>query len=162
MDFEPHAGTSDADLNLLNAEKASNDYVIERLFDSGYFQIVDKDTMHEKLGDLKITGIIDAKTAQEIGEILDVRYIIYGNVVSIVAEDNKVEALLMVRIMDVNDGKILNAAKGLGKAKVSKKLDFIVVRVNSVKTSKACIHESLQKAAYQATDMLLDRLFERK
>ena len=162
MDFEPHEGTSDYSFDLLNAEKASNDYVIERLFDNGYFQIVDKDLMHEKLGDLNTNGIIDAATAKKIGKILDVEYIIYGNVISIVAENSLTEAYLSVRIMDVSNGRILMASKGRGKSRSSSGVDLLIFRIGTMEATQQSVHNALQKATYQATDILIDRLFNQK
>ena len=118
--------------------------------------------MHEKLGDLNINGIIDAATAKEIGKILDVEYIIYGNVISIVAENSLTEAYLSVRIMDVSNGRILMASKGRGKSRSSSGVDLLIFRIGTIEATQQSVHNALQKATYQATDILIDRLFNQK
>lgn len=169
MDFEPHNGTSDPNVNLVDAEMTVNEYIIQRLFDTRKFDIIDKDIKRAELKDLNTLGLIDPDTAKKIGEILGVRYIIYGNVTDVsigndveaVVNVNTVKAHLVTRIMDVETGRILMAARGEGKSKsAAVNIDNKnAIMIGNVKVSQDSVHNALQKAAFQAVDILTDRLF---
>lgn len=170
MDFEPHEGTSSANLDLMNAEKASSEYVIYRLAETKKLSVVDKETVQDKLSDLKITGVIDSATARKIGEILGVRYIVYGNVTDVTAATdkfgvsvNRVRAHLMIRIIDVETGRILMAARGEGQSESAFIGDATekIFTIGTVKVTQTSVHNALQKAAFQAVDILTERLFRK-
>lgn len=177
MDFGHHVGAATEDIVLDNAEKISSDYIIEALVESGRYDVVDKDMLAEKLAEanLKTTGIIDPDTAKQIGEILGVRYIIYGNVndvtgsstglqiYSVGADVNTVKAHIIARMMDVNTGDIVMAAKGEGKSKSSfakaGKENTGYITVGTTQISQVSVHNSIKKAAYAMVDKLTERLF---
>ena len=170
MDFEPHEGTSSTNLDLMNAEKASSEYVIYRLAETKKLSVIDKETVQDKLRDLKISGVIDPTTARKIGEILGVHYIIYGNVTDVTtATDkfgvnvNRVRAHLMIRIMDVETGRILMAARGEGQSESAFVGDATekIFTIGTVKVTQTSVHNALQKAAFQAVDILTERLFRK-
>ena len=177
MDFGKHVGASGKDIILTNTEKTSSDYIIEALVESGRYDVVDKELVMERLAEehLNTTGIIDPDTAKRIGEILGVRYIIYGNVndvtgsstgveiVSSGADVHTVKAHIIARMMDVTTGDIVMAAKGEGKSKSSlakvgtDKLG--VITIGTKKISQVSVHNAIQKAAYSMVDKLTERLF---
>ena len=171
MDFEPHEGTSSTNLDLMNAEKTSSEYVIQRLTSTNKFAVIDKDTKLEELKDTDTLGLISPEDAKKIGEILGVKYIIYGNVTDVsVATDkmlvnvNRVRAHLMIRLMDVETGKIVMAARGQGDSESAfiGESDGKFIAIGTVKVSEVSVHNALQKAAFQATDILTERLFGSK
>ena len=168
MDMGVHKGTSDPDVNLLNAEKASSEYVIQRLVTTNNFDVKDRTLILNVLEKFNILGLIDPDTAKKIGEILGVRYIVYGNVTNVSVDVEKalmtvntVKAHLVIRIMDIETGKILMAAKGEGESASAfvgdgeKNFFFI----GTTKVSQTAVHNALQKAAFQAIDILNERLF---
>lgn len=111
MDLGVHKGTSDPDVNLLNAEKSSSEYVIQRLVETNNFVVKDRTLILAALEKLNMLGLIDPDTAKKIGEIIGVRYIIYGNVTDVsvdvekaLATVNTVKAHLIIRIMDIETG----------------------------------------------------------
>ena len=165
MDLGVHKGTSDSDVNLLNAEKASSEYVIQRLVATNNFEVKDR------LQKFDMLGLIDPDTAKKIGEILSIRYIVYGNVIDVSVAVGKagvvvntVKAHIVIRIMDVDTGNILMAAKGEGQSASafigdSEKNFFFI---GTTKVSQTAVHNALQKAAFQAVDILNERLFRVK
>ena len=168
MDMGTHKGTSDPDFNLLNAEKSSSEYIIQRLVERKYFTVKDKDIVQDKLTDEKLntTGLIDPDIAKRIGEILDVDYIIYGNVVNVgLAETAEamvrvrtVKANLIIRVMDIKTGRILIAAKGEGNSKSASVLeDTKFIMIGTVKVSQTSVHNALRKAAFEAVDVLIEK-----
>lgn len=171
MDLGVHKGTSDPDVNLLNAEKASSEYVIQRLAATNNFNVKDRSLILNVLQKFNMLGLIDPDTAKKIGEILGIRYIVYGNVidVSVATEKvgvvvNTVKAHIVIRIMDIDTGKILMAAKGEGQSASaflgdSEKNFFFI---GTTKVSQTAVHNALQKAAFQAVDILNERLFRVK
>ena len=171
MDLGVHKGTSDPDVNLLRAEGASSEYVIQRLVETKNFEVKDRTLILNVLEKFNMLGLIDPDTAKKIGEILGVRYIVYGNVVDVVVEVEKalvtvntVKANIVIRIMDIETGNILMAAKGEGQSTSgfigdSEKNFFFI---GSTKVSQTAVHNALQKAAFQAVDVLNERLFRVK
>ena len=177
MDFGRHVGATTDDIVFENTDKTSSDYIIEALVESGKYDVVDKDLLAEKLmqENLNTKGIIDPDTARRIGEILVVRYIIYGNVNDVTGSstgvqiyDNgadvyTVKAHIIARMMDVTTGDIVMAAKGEGKSKSSlakvgtDSLGYITV--GTARISQVSVHNSIKKAAYAMVDKLTDRLF---
>ena len=170
MDFEPHKGTSEPSVDLLRAEMTTSEYVIQRLAEKNNFLIIDKDLKSEELKNVDILGKIAPEDARKIGKILGVRYIIYGNVLDVsLANDaeavvnlNKIRAHIITKIMDVETGKILMAAKGEGESTSAfigdDEIGFIVI--GATKVSQTSVHNALQKAAFQAVDILNERLFK--
>lgn len=171
MDLGVYKGTSDPDINLLNAEKASSEYVIQRLAATNNFEVKDRTLILNVLEKFNMLGLIDPDTAKKIGEILDIRYIVYGNVVDVSVAVGKagvvvntVKAHIVIRIMDIDTGKILMAAKGEGESASafigdSEKNFFFI---GTTKVSQTAVHNALQKAAFQAVDVLNERLFRVK
>lgn len=171
MDLGVYKGTSDPDINLLNAEKASSEYVIQRLAATNNFEVKDRTLILNVLEKFNMLGLIDPDTAKKIGEILDIRYIVYGNVVDVSVAVGKagvvvntVKAHIVIRIMDIDTGKILMAAKGEGESASafigdSEKNFFFI---GTTKVSQTAVHNALQKAAFQAVDVLNERVFKVK
>lgn len=177
MDFGRHVGAATDEIVLENTDKASSDYIIEALVESGKYDVVDKELLAEKLASNKLntTGIIDPDTAKRIGEILGVRYIIYGNVNDVTgsstgvqiyssgADVHTVKAHIIARMMDVTTGDIVMAAKGEGTSKSSStkvgtdRLGYITI--GTVRISQVSVHNSIKKAAYAMVDKLTERLF---
>ena len=159
-------GTSEPDINLLNAETASSEYVIQRLAMTKNFSVKDRSLVYEALKNLKMFGLIDPDNAKKIGKILGVRYLVYGNVtdVSVAVEKalvnvNTVKAHIVLRIMDVETGKILMASKGEGTSASAFGGDENFFVIGTVKVTQTAVHNALQKAAFQAVDVLNERLF---
>lgn len=177
MDFGHHVGATTDDIVFENTDKTSSDYIIEALVESGKYDVVDKDLLAEKLmqENLNTKGIIDPDTARRIGEVLGVRYIIYGNVNDVTgsstgvqiyangADVYTVKAHIIARMMDVTTGDIVMAAKGEGKSKSSlakvgtDSLGYITV--GTARISQVSVHNSIKKAAYAMVDKLTERLF---
>ncbi len=177
MDFGRHVGAATADIILTNTDKTASDYIIEALVESGRYDVVDKDLLAEKIAsnNLKTTGIIDPDTARQIGEILNVRYIIYGNINDVTGSSTGVQvyasgadvftvkAHIIARMMDVTTGDIVMAAKGEGKSKSSLakigKDELGYITIGTARISQVSVHNSIQKAAYAMVDKLTERLF---
>ena len=169
MDFSPHKGTSDADVELMNSEKVVSDYIIQELISTDKFNVIDKEIQSDLLDGLNLVGVINPETAKKIGERLNVRYIIYGNVMSVTIDDkaavvvnvHTVHARLTARIMDVETGKILMMAKGEGKSDGASLGDeSSLIAIGNVKVSQESVHNALMKASFQAVDTLVERLFK--
>ena len=176
MDFGSHVQTATDEIVLENSDKTATDYIIEALVESGKYDVVDKDLLAEKLAqeNLNTKGIVDPDTAKRIGEILGVRYIIYGNVNDVTGSSTGVQiynngtdvytvkAHIIARMMDVTTGDIVMAAKGEGKSKSSLTkvgADSIgYITVGTARISQVSVHNSIKKAAYAMVDKLTERL----
>lgn len=170
MDFGILKRELEENLSLKDVGLMTSDYIIERFADRKYFNVIERPHLTEKLQheNLITVGSISPDDAKKIGEILKVRYLIYGNVADVsLAEDNEVvvtvntiKARIIAKVLDVQTGKILMAAKGEGKsdsALVS--LDGeATVTIGTKRVSQVSVHNALKKAAFQATDILIERL----
>ncbi len=183
MDFGTRPGATTSEINIHNAEYTSSEYVINQLVKRQYFIVKDKDMVMNQLkaNNLKTTGLIDPETAKRIGDMLGVRYIIYGNVVNVSVSDTGTEILtnigggvnvctvkahMLGRMMDVETGDILMAVRGDGKSKSSfVKLragnDLInthVITVGTKKVTMDSVHNAIQKGAELMVDNMISML----
>ena len=177
MDFGTHPYAVTIDINILNAGKAAQEYILQRLFESKKMDIMDKDLFAEQLAaqNLNTTGLIYHDTAQKIGKILGVDYIIYGNVNDVTLSEIgtqvgiggvtvcTVKAHIIARVMNVETGEIVSAAKGEGKSKSSfvkvQGGEVLTVEVGKTKVTQDSVHNALQQAAFQTVDVLIGRLY---
>ena len=179
MDLGTHEGAVPFDINIFNAGKAAGDYLIRHLFALGKLNIMDRTLVEDKIkaANLNTTGLIDPDTAKKIGAILGVRYLVYGNVNDVTLSDTgvstfgagvdistvTVKAHIIIRVMDVETGKIISAAKGEGKSKGSfvriKGSPTITLDIGRTKVTQDSVHNALQKAAFQTVEVLLKRIY---
>ena len=179
MDLGTHEGAVPHEINILNAGKASSEYLIQRLFEVGKFNLMDRTLVEDKIraANLNTTGLIDPDTAKEIGEILGVEYLVYGNINDVTLSETgastfgvgvdistvTVKAHLIVRVMEIKSGKIIGAAKGEGKSKGSfvrvKGGTVATIEIGRTKVTQDSVHNALQKAAFQTVDKLISQLY---
>lgn len=182
MDFGTHAGAASSDVALANAEGTTSEYVITKLINDGKLVVMDKENVRSQLeaNNVKLVGLIDPDSAKVIGSVLHCQYIIYGNVndVSVSNTGTKMLGLIggdvnvctvkshvIARIMNVADGTIVMAAKGEGVSK-SSYTDLHTlkggIRIGTVTVTQESVHNALQKAAFNAVDILTQRLYGQK
>ncbi|MDO4921338.1 MAG: CsgG/HfaB family protein [Phascolarctobacterium sp.] len=184
MDFGTRPGATTAEININNAEHTSCDYIITRLVNRNCFNVMEKEFAlnSAKNEGLNIVGLIDPDTAKRIGELLNAKYLIYGNVTNVSVSDTgtsilghigggvnicTVKAHIMARMMDVNTGNIIMIAKGDGKSKSSfvkvvagsSLMNVNVIKIGTVNVTQDSVHNAIQKAAYAAVDDLMLKLF---
>ena len=155
MDLGNHKSNAELDFDLVNAEKSASEYIIQGL-NKHNVNIIDKELIQDELQrrNLNTSSLIDPDTAKQIAEILNIDYIVYGNVVSVTLEEkDKVTARIVARIMEVKTGKIIMAAKGMGKSESS------LFTVRDDNANQENIHNALKKAAFQSVDILVERLY---
>ena len=175
MDFGK-LSTASGGVNDYNVGLAVSEYIIEALVESGKFDVMAGEHVKEILveNDLDIAGIIPPSKARQIGKILGVRYIIYGNVndvnndtftleiISNGADVHTVKALIIARMMDVETGEIVTAARGEGKSKSSKvkvsAMNVGYLTIGTTRVSQVSVHNAIEKAAYSMVDLLIKRL----
>ena len=179
MDLGTHEGAVPIDINIFNAGKASSEYLLQRLFEVGKFNVMDRTLVEDKIqaAGLKTTGLIDPDTAKKIGEILGVEYLVYGNVNDVTVSENgastlgvgidistiTVKAHIIVRVMEIETGQIIGSAKGEGKSKGSfvrvKGTPFATISVGRTKVTQDSVHNALQKATFETVDKLINQFY---
>lgn len=178
MDFGTHPGAVTADINIFNAGKTAHEYILQSIFESNKLNIVDRFMVESTIQseNLNTTGIIDADTARRLGKILGVKYIIYGNVNDVTLSNTggqigpgginicTVKSHIIARIMNVETGEIISAAKGEGVSKSSfVKIHGgvpVILTIGKTKVTQDSVHNALQNAARQTVVILLERLFD--
>ena len=177
MDLGFHEGTSESAFDTLDIGKSAGEYVAMRLVENEHFTVIDKDVISEQLSEanINVTGLIDPKTARHIGEILGVRYIVYGNVADVTLDSKSetqysengipslhntetVRATVVLRIMDVESGRILMASKGTGFDDTYSGWAFLI-EFGTFKVPQTSVHNALRSAAFKAVDLLVQRLY---
>lgn len=176
MDFGTRPGASETEISLNNAEYVTSEYIIDRLVDDKCFLVKEKDFVMRSVNDANIStvGIIDSDMAQKIGKLLNVRYILCGNIANVSLSEasgglsaagltkNTVQAHIVGRVMDTQTGSILYMAKGTGKsASTYTKVKGIVggtVTLGTVQVTQDSVHNAIQKAAYAMVDELNKKL----
>lgn len=133
LPFSKKADVSD-DLKLEDGEMVS-EYIIEALFDSGRFNVIEREQMKAIADEhsFNMTGLVDLGTAVQIGKLCGVKYLIYGSIVGLSTKEgefgydnsaiggignkkHKVIANLTARIIDVETGRIVLAGHGNGSS----------------------------------------------
>ena len=176
MDFGTHPGAVPIDINILNAGQAANEYVTFRLIESGKLNVIDRFMVEEKINaeGIKTEGLVDPDSARKIGELLGVKYIIYGNVNDVTLSNVgtsvlstgvtvcTVQAHLIMRMMNVETGDIVMASKGEGKSKSSfvyaKGGPILTVEIGKTKVTQDSVRNVIEQSAFSAVDVLLQRL----
>lgn len=179
MDLGTHEGAVPFEINIFNAGKASSEYLIQRLFEVGKFNVMDRTLVEDKIRALNLntTGLIDPDTAKKIGEILGADYLVYGNVNDVTLSETggstagigldiskiTVKAHLIVRVMEIETGRIIGAAKGEGKSSGAfvriKGSPVAVFEIGRTKVTQDSVHNALQQAAFQTVDKLIKQLY---
>lgn len=173
MDLGAFKDSYSSDLNTENIGAMAADYIIEALSETKKFTIIDRETFAKEMEDkkLKTSGIIPPSVAKEIAKILHVDYLVYGNVNSVDGDSLTVEVIMnggnfhsvkvcmIVRVVEIETGNIIVAAKGEGVSKSSEikvgksKLGFITIGKNKI--PQISVHNATKKAAYSMVDKLV-------
>ena len=151
--------------------------ILKDIFSGKTLNVIDRFLVEEKIkaARLNTEGLIDPDTALKLGKILGVKYIIYGNVNDVTLSDVgtqigiggvticTVKSHIIVRMMNVETGEIISAAKGEGKSQSSfvkiQGGEVAVIEVGRTKVTQDSVHNAIQKAAFQAVDILIERLY---
>lgn len=176
MDLGAFNGAYSSDLNTENIGAMASDYIIEALSETGKFTIIDKENVAKEIDaqKMKISGVIPPSIAKEIAKILNVDYLIYGDInsvdgdsliIEVVSNGGKfhsVKVSMIVRMMNVKTGDIVTAARGEGVSKSSEikvgkgKIGFITIGKNKI--PQISVHNATKKAAFSMVDNLIKNL----
>lgn len=180
MDLGIHSGACSSSIADSNYGIIGSEYIISRLINRKVYTVMDKELVRDRIREqgLNMTGLIDPDTAVRLGKNLHTQYLLYGNVNDITVSDtgtsvgssisggmqvNTVKAHIILRMLDVKTGCIVGAAKGEGRSRSTKtevgsdKLGMVSIGVKKV--PQVSVHNALEKAAYNAVDILLNRLY---
>lgn len=176
MDFGQHSGAMTSELSGDRLGEMVSEYIVQALSDSGKFLVVDKDLPAEKFMEAGVLtrGIIPPSAAKKIAEILNVRYLIYGNLDGVDSNTftlkvyesggkfHTVHARVIMRMMDVTDGRIVCVAEGNGESKSSKvgvQNDVLKISVGRHSVSTDSVHSAIKKSAYSLVDEMVRSLW---
>ena len=179
-DFGTHPNDVPIDINIMNAGLLTGEYITAKLVNDGKLSVISRDLIQHRIEqeNINTTGLIDPDTAKRLGEILGVKYIIYGNVNDVTLSElgthinfavgggvdvATIKAHIIARVMDVDTGEIIIAAKGEGQSKSSyvkiKSAPIFTVAVGTKTVTQDSVHNALQKASYDVVTKLEERMF---
>ena len=153
----------------ISVDKLVSDYMIECLVDSGKFTVMDIETFVEKIHAHKIQNLGESNlsSARKIAEQFNVDYLIYGNfdrtyddnfMLEVKFEKQKfisVQAVLIVRMMNVKTGEVVTVVKGEGVSKRSELDTEDLKSLDSNKVPMISVHNAIKKAAFDVVDKLV-------
>ena len=180
MDFGSRPYATSAEVRTQDLGGAASDYFIHALLKNG-FGVVDKDIATEQILGISANGIVEPNAAKKIGEILGVRYILYGNVsnvslsdITVEVEDDSyegsvtlctVKAHVIARIMDVQSGNVVMMFKGDGASKstyVEAGKHGNVIAVGSGRVTLDSVNNAIQKATLEIVGKMSAKCTETK
>lgn len=177
MDFALPQGISSAELVADGSYTGVGDFIVKELLTDNRFNLIDKAIYSEQLikEHVKTVGIIDQESAKKIGKIMNVRYIIYGNVTELGNDTNEngvcgvglnlhnVKAKVTLRMLDVQTGNILLAISGEGKSESSnvevKMNEDYGLQIGTSRVSSISAYNAIQKAATNVVENFKTKCF---
>lgn len=177
MDFALPKGISSAELEADGSYTGVGDFIVKELLTDNRFNLIDKAIYSEQLikEHVKTVGIIDQESAKKIGKIMNVRYIIYGNVTELGNDTNEngvcgvglnlhnVKAKVTLRMLDVQTGNILLAVSGEGKSESSnvevKMNEDYGLQIGTSRVSSISAYNAIQKAATNVVEKFKTKCF---
>ena len=169
MDFGTHPNDVPIDINIMNAGLLSSEYITTKLVNDKKINIISRDLIQNKLQEehISTSGLINPEDAKRIGEMLGVKYLIYGNVNDVTLAETgthinfvmgggvdvaTVKAHIIARIMEIDTGNIISAVKGEGQSKSSyvkvKSAPVLTLSVGTKTVTQDSVHNALQKASF--------------
>ena len=138
---------------------------------TGRFECIERDRLQEIVDEhsLNLTGLVDPSRAAEIGKLFGADYLAFGSVTSLTAKESggaagtgwgiggmqkhKVSATVMLRVVDVNTGKIVLFGRGKGKSESTGTMAAgggVMVMVGSASVSEEQCENAIEKAVKDA------------
>lgn len=175
MDLGEFSGAFISELNTDNVGAMAATYITAKLADEKKFAVISRRNFKDQLDEknLQVSGLITPNKAREIAKILNVDYLIYGNVNNVDGIEkvfdvklnggkfHELKVRFTVRMMDVKTGKIIAAVKGEG---VSKSTEFtggkgaVTVKIGTAEIPQICVHNAIKKAAENVAEKLIESL----
>lgn len=177
MDLGEFKGAFISELNTDNVGAMASDYIIKKLTGDKRFTVISRELFKDQLDkkNLQISGLITPNKAREIVKILNIDYLIYGNVDNVDGIEkvfdvklnggkfHELKTCLIVRMMDVKTGQIIAAVKGEG---ISKSTEIkggkgsLTIKIGTTEIPQVCVHNAMQKAAEDVAYKLKERFPE--
>lgn len=181
LEFTNKASVS-YDISLEDASMVS-DYMLEELLDSGRFNVMEREQLKGILDEhnLNLTGIVDPNTAVKIGQLTGVQYLVYGSITGLSSKENGfhydtpkvggvgniqyiVTANMTARIIDLETGRIVLAARGIGSStSTNTEIGYRTgrrhhpqaghfIRIGAADISQVQVHNALAKAVHDVVN----------
>ena len=150
------------------SQQLASDYLVESLVNSGNFIVMDFETLKETIHAQRLNSEESyLSAARKISEQFNIDYLIYGNfdradsdnfMLETKFEKQKfqsIQAVLIVRMMNVKTGEIVTVVKGEGVFKRSELDAEDLKTLDNNKVPMSSVHNAIRKAAFDAVDKLI-------
>ncbi len=151
IDFQNKTG----DTGYNNLMENITGSMISELQGTGHFRIIERERLNALLGEMKLSlsGLVNPDKAKEVGKVLGVDALLFGNLSSVQysknkqsifiawTEGQKVEINMDARLVNVETGEVLAASKASSSVKQRNWVLFWFARLGA-KTDKGAIIQS--------------------
>ena len=169
--FHKKAAVS-ADLSLSDEDVVS-DIVNKEFVNSGKFDIVEREHLKDILDEqyLSMTGMVDASTAAQIGQLVGAQYLVVGSITGLSSKKKSnvgsgsysVIAHVYARMIDVETGRVVLAGSGDGTSKNRVyKAPFRVIKIGTDEVDQEQVHDALKEAATNLVEDMLTAMDKRQ
>ncbi len=163
-------GSDGANIGMMASE-----FLAEALFYTGRFSVIDWERVQEiSEENLTTSGLIPLSVARRIAKIINVDYLIYGNMSGVNSQDltfeiagngghiRSVKCSMIVRVMDVKAGEDIIFVKGEGVSKTSElkaNTKGLKISIGGKEVPTICVRNSVYKASRDAVDKIVADFF---
>ncbi|MBD3272287.1 MAG: hypothetical protein GF384_07100 [Elusimicrobia bacterium] len=147
--------------------------MVNALSETQRFRLIERQKLEDVLSELKLqmTGLTDSSTAQEVGRLLGVDGLIFGELPMIKyerskqsifimwAESKKIEVSLQARLVDVETGEVRASANTSAFVKQRTWVAFWVARLGSKMDKNSLIEKGLELVCTKAAQDLAERAY---
>ncbi|MBQ7705195.1 MAG: hypothetical protein IJT73_07210 [Selenomonadaceae bacterium] len=150
------------------SQQLASDYLVESLVNSGNFIVMDFESLKEKIrAQRRDSDESNLSAARKIAEQSNIDFLIYGNfdrkyddnlMLETKFEKQKfqsIQAVLIVRMMNVKTGEVVAVVKGEGISKRSELDAEDLKTLDNNKVPMYSVHNAIRKAAFDVVDKLI-------
>ena len=178
MNFGTLNNSKISGLNLVDIERPLYDYIVTCVSDDKRLDVIELPEELLQSEGINTIGLISPKDAKQIGEMLNVPYIIYGKLLNVTADEtdfkilengltvNSVRAPVIIRMVDTNSGVVIGAVTGEGRSRSSLVKagvsDIVTATIGTKTVTQDSVIQALKKAVDEGIYELLVLVYEDK
>lgn len=155
VDFQNQTGDASNDALV----KGMSDTMMNELQKTGKYRLIERKRLESVLSELKLSmsGLVDSKTAKQVGGQLGVDALLFGSLSSVIPSQSKHTIIIMyteaqkaevnidARLVNVETGEVLKTAAVKETASNRKWVAFFVAKIGKLADRSALVQEGLEE-----------------